>query len=111
MSKKKADRQQMIDAVSKVMRQPPKVIEIGEMPDTPENREAMKEWGLYGAEMPPQRRRLVELMKSHNLTAKATGELLGRSERTVLIWRCHGGKEIPASMLELLELKLSKGDV
>ena len=111
MSKKKADRQQIIDAVSKVMRQQPKVIEIGEMPDTPENREALKEWGLDGAETLPQRRRLVELMKAHNLTAKAVGELLGRSERTVLIWRCQGGKEIPASMLELLELKLNKGDV
>lgn len=73
--------------------------------------EAMKELGLDGAETPPQRRRLVELMKAHNLTAKATGELLGRSERTVLIWRCQGGKEIPASMLELLELKLSKGNL
>ncbi|WP_025902234.1 hypothetical protein [Tatumella sp. UCD-D_suzukii] len=65
--------------------------------------------GQFGPETPPQRLRLIELMERHKLTAKAAGELLGRSERTVLIWRCDGGKEIPLTMLELLELKLDKG--
>lgn len=60
---------------------------------------------------PPQRVRLIELMERHKITAKAVGVLLGRSERTVLIWRCQGGKEIPLPMLELLELKLIKGDL
>lgn len=78
------------------------------MKKTDDKREESEAWGLYDAQTPPQRLRLIDLMEKHNLTAKAAGELLGRSERTVLIWRCQGGKEIPLAMLELLELKLGR---
>lgn len=77
--------------------------------DQKQTRELSEEGGLNDAQVPTQRRRLFELMEKHSLTAKAAGELLGRSERTVLIWRCQGGKEIPLPMLELLELKLDNG--
>lgn len=100
--------------ISKVFRQQPDILIIGSAADEWDSHQFLESVETRNHETPPeppQRRRLVELMKAHNLTAKATGELLGRSERTVLIWRCQGGKEIPAVMLELLELKLSKGDV
>ena len=49
---------------------------------------------------------LNDLMTAHRLRCKQVAELLGRSEKTVRNWRCHHGPTIPASLLELLRLKL-----
>lgn len=51
--------------------------------------------------------RLHNIMAEHGLTCRDVGRLLGRTEQTVLIWRCKGGKVIPSHQLELLEYKLS----
>lgn len=57
---------------------------------------------------PHKRLKLIALMDKYSITAKNVGQILGRSERTVLIWRCNGGKEIPSELLELLTFKLEK---
>ncbi|ADE87949.1 transcriptional repressor [Escherichia phage vB_EcoM_ECO1230-10] len=54
--------------------------------------------------------RLHDIMAKHGLTCRDVGRLLGRTEQTVLIWRCKGGKVIPTHQLELLEYKLSGGN-
>ena len=51
-------------------------------------------------------RRLIELMKKHELEPPTVAKLLGRTPKTVYMWRIKGGKtrrQIPAHMLELLE--------
>lgn len=52
--------------------------------------------------------KLISIMTNHNLSCRDVGRLLGRTEQTVLIWRCKSGKIIPAHQLELLELKLAQ---
>lgn len=52
--------------------------------------------------------KLISIMTAHSLTSRDVGQLLGRTEQTVLIWRCKSGKIIPANLLELLELKLAQ---
>lgn len=54
--------------------------------------------------------RLKTIMAQHQLSCRDVGAILGRTEQTVLIWRCNGGKVIPTHQLELLEYKLSGGD-
>ena len=54
--------------------------------------------------------RLHNIMAEHGLTCSDVGRLLGRTEQTVLIWRCKGGKVIPSHQLELLEYKLSEAE-
>ena len=54
--------------------------------------------------------RLHNIMTKHNLSCRDVGAMLGRTEQTVLIWRCKGGKVIPIHQLELLEYKLSGGN-
>ena len=52
--------------------------------------------------------KLHSIMAERGLSCRDVGRLLGRSEQTVLIWRCKSdGKIIPAHQLELLELKLT----
>ncbi len=51
--------------------------------------------------------KLRQLMAANRLTCRQVGELLGRKELTVRIWRCkNAGRIIPQHELELLELKL-----
>lgn len=50
--------------------------------------------------------KLITLMQLHRLSCADVADLLGRTEQTVMIWRCKSQKVIPAQMLELLELKL-----
>jgi len=50
-------------------------------------------------------KRLRELM--NGMTCKQVGDLIGRSEMTVRIWRCGTGRKIPDHMLALLEFKLA----
>jgi hypothetical protein len=53
--------------------------------------------------------RLIELMQAHELDAAAVGKILGRSPRTVLIWRCKDERRtIPDHSLQLLELAVAK---
>lgn len=51
--------------------------------------------------------KLIDIMTKRNLSCRDVGNILGRTEQTVLIWRCKSGKIIPAHQLELLELKLN----
>lgn len=59
--------------------------------------------------MDERTKRLIDIMTKHNLSCRDVGAMLGRTEQTVLIWRCRSGKIIPAHQLELLEYKLSEG--
>ena len=52
--------------------------------------------------------RLRRLMTQHQVTPREVAALLNRSYQTVLTWRSINDQNIPDSMLELLELKLSK---
>lgn len=55
--------------------------------------------------------RLKSIMAQHQLSCRDVGTILGRTEQTVLIWRCSteaNKKVIPAHQLELLELKLAQ---
>lgn len=52
-------------------------------------------------------KQLHNIMAEHDLSCRDVGRLLGRTEQTVLIWRCKSGKVIPTHQLELLELKLN----
>lgn len=54
--------------------------------------------------------RLKSIMAQHQLSCRDVGAILGRTEQTVLIWRCKSGKIIPAHQLELLEYKLTGGN-
>lgn len=58
--------------------------------------------------MDERTKKLIELMAGHNLTCRDVGKILGRTEQTVLIWRCKSGKIIPAHQLELLAFKLNE---
>jgi hypothetical protein len=52
---------------------------------------------------------LHQIMKQNGLTCKKVAELMGRSEKTVLIWRSKGDeKVIPENMLQLLKYKLAE---
>lgn len=56
-------------------------------------------------------KKLHKIMSDNELTCREVGDLLGRSEQTVLIWRCStdaNKKIIPSHQLELLELKLAQ---
>ncbi|USZ80578.1 hypothetical protein MQ4_50 [Serratia phage MQ-4] len=58
--------------------------------------------------MDEKTKKLREIMAAHNLTNKAVGEILGRSDQTVRIWSCaNGGRVIPDALLELLALKVA----
>lgn len=57
--------------------------------------------------MDERTKRLIDIMTKHSLSCRDVGAMLGRTEQTVLIWRCRSGKIIPAHQLELLELKLN----
>ena len=51
-------------------------------------------------------KRLIELMRKHDLEPPVVAKLLGRTPKTVYMWRIMGGKTrrpIPGHMLELLE--------
>lgn len=52
--------------------------------------------------------RLHRLMTQHRVTPREVAALLNRSYQTVLTWRSTNDQNIPDSMLELLELKLSQ---
>lgn len=53
-------------------------------------------------------KQLHSLMAEHALSCRDVGRMLGRTEQTVLIWRCKSNdKVIPAHQLELLALKLN----
>lgn len=58
--------------------------------------------------IPANTSRLIRLMDEHKLTAKEVAQMLGRSAKTVRMWRCVSEPEIPGNLLELLELKLAK---
>lgn len=50
---------------------------------------------------------LHQIMKQNGLTCKQVAALMGRSEKTVLIWRAKSDdKVIPENMLMLLKYKL-----
>ncbi|HEX8552519.1 MAG TPA: helix-turn-helix domain-containing protein [Abditibacteriaceae bacterium] len=52
--------------------------------------------------------RLIDIMKDSGLSAKDVAELLGKSEKTVRIWRCKNeDRVIPQNLLDLLILKLA----
>lgn len=52
---------------------------------------------------------LDALMREHQLTARAVGDMLGRDAHTVRCWRSkHPGRVIPEHALELLKLKLAE---
>ncbi|ASD51945.1 transcriptional repressor [Pseudomonas phage PspYZU01] len=55
-----------------------------------------------------RREKLMHLQEVHDLSNTEVGELLDRTEKTVRIWRCVGGADIPTHMLELLEVRLAK---
>lgn len=57
--------------------------------------------------MDERTKRLHDIMAQHDLSCRDVGRILGRTEQTVLIWRCKSGKNIPAHQLELLALKLN----
>ena len=53
--------------------------------------------------------KLIDIMAKNNLSCRDVATILGRSEQTVIIWRCkHAGRIIPAHLLELLELKIAQ---
>lgn len=54
----------------------------------------------------PNTTRLKELMAQRNLSIKDVAHLLGRSSKTVRMWRSKTEPSIPDALLELLELKL-----
>lgn len=50
---------------------------------------------------------LIKIMADNNLSAAKVAEMLNRKPTTILMWRTKSAyKVIPASMLELLKLKL-----
>lgn len=53
--------------------------------------------------MTNKRKRLLEILDVYALRPKQVADMLKRSEQTVRIWMCDGGKEIPDHMLDLLE--------
>ncbi|QGH44977.1 hypothetical protein [Bacteriophage Phobos] len=55
-----------------------------------------------------RREKLMHLQEVHNLSNTEVGEMLDRTEKTVRIWRCVGGADIPTHMLELLEVRIAK---
>jgi len=52
--------------------------------------------------------KLRQIMQRHALTSHQVAEILNRSCQTVRIWRCVNTQDIPDSLLELLELKLTQ---
>lgn len=66
-----------------------------------------KQMNTNAQEMHPRTKELHELMADRSLTCKQVAELLGRSEKTVLIWRTKSDdKVIPDNALQLLKYKL-----
>lgn len=67
-------------------------------------------WAHYlfmGVTMSDKTEKLREIMRKHKLSNKTVAEMIGRSEQTVRIWSCaNGGREIPTTVLELLEFKV-----
>ena len=58
----------------------------------------------------PNTTRLKELMAQRNLSIKDVAQLLGRSSKTVRMWRSKTEPSIPDALLELLELKLKPAE-
>ncbi len=56
---------------------------------------------------PDNTQRLCKVMADYSVSPREVAEMLNRSYQTVLIWRSVNDQNIPDSMLELLELKLS----
>lgn len=56
----------------------------------------------------PRTQKLIQLMSTHNIDAPSVAALMNRSIKTVYCWRAQSPAPISESMLELLELKLSK---
>lgn len=52
--------------------------------------------------------KLRKIMQRHALTPRQVAELLDRSYQSVLAWRSINQQDIPDSLLELLELKLTQ---
>lgn len=58
----------------------------------------------------PNTTRLKELMALHGVSIKEVAQLLGRSSKTVRMWRSKNEPSIPDPLLELLELKLKPAE-
>lgn len=54
------------------------------------------------------REKLMHLQDVNGLSNTEVGEMLDRTEKTVRIWRCKSGADIPVHMLELLEFRIAK---
>lgn len=57
------------------------------------------------------RAELIKLMDAHKLKAEDVAKAVGRTEWSVRQWRSNSGQDIPAHMLELLQLKIDAGMV
>lgn len=58
----------------------------------------------------PNTTRLKDLMARHRVSIKEVAQLLGRSSKTVRMWRSKTEPSIPDTLLELLELKLKAAE-
>ena len=55
-----------------------------------------------------RRKKLIQLMTTHDLEAKDVAKLIDREPSTVWHWTSNSDTNIPAPLLELLEMKIQK---
>ena len=62
---------------------------------------------LIRGESMDRTKELDQLMRTHNLTARQAGALIGRDAKTVRNWRSSADRTIPEHALQLLRAKLA----